>query len=98
MKHLKLLPEEIADQVKDFVWNCGCGAKDLRVSITRKGAIQGHCPMCGKTFFWNDPQVIEYKDPFFYQKKEKPIRKKCKNGWISLWYPKARVREFIPPK
>jgi len=98
MKHLSLLPEDIAERVKDFTWNCNCGAKDLRVSVTRKGRIQGHCPNCGLTFFWNDPQLIEYEDPFFYEKEEKPIRKKCKNGWWTAWYPKAKVREFYPAK
>lgn len=98
MKHISLLPEEIAEEVKEFSWNCGCGAQGLRVSVTKKGAIQGHCPVCGLTFFWNDPQLILRKNAFFYETEEKPIRKKCKNGWWSLWFPKARVREFRPPR
>jgi len=99
MKNASKVHPDIVEHIRTHFWNCGiCGTDRLKYSITRKGGIQGHCPVCGYTFYWNDPNVLMRKHPWFYKNREKPIRKKCKNGWISLWYPKARVREFVPPK
>lgn len=95
MKNLKLLPEHIRDDVRNFRWHCGCGQQGLCVSVTKKGTIQGHCFTCGTTVFWNDPQVFGFQDPFAYQK-EMPKRKKMKGGGYSYWYPKHRVRVFKP--
>ena len=93
MKNLRLLPEDLQDRVTGYAWECGCGQGGLRLAITRKGKIQGHCFCCGTTIFWNDLQLF-YFDPFCYQEEEPKISK-TKNGYYTAWYANHRVRTFF---
>lgn len=95
MKNLHLLPDGLGEIVMNAFWRCGCGQDGLRFSITRKGSVQAHCFACGKTIFFNDPQLFWLSDPWIYHK-EKPVAKKMKKGGWTYWYPKARVRIFAP--
>jgi hypothetical protein len=94
MKNLSLLPEDLRVIVVNTVWNCGCGQQGLRLSVTRKGSVQGHCFICGETFFCNDPQIFAFENPWALLDKEKPIVKKMANGGTTYWYPKSRIRRF----
>jgi hypothetical protein len=96
MKNLHLLPEDLREIVKTAGWKCGCGQDNLRVSVTRKGSIQGHCFACGETVFFNDVGIFRLSHPWETFQKEKPIAKKMKTGGWTYWYPKSRVRKFVP--
>lgn len=97
MKNLQLLPEHLQEIVRGFRYKCGCGQEGLCASVTKKGSVQLHCPVCGRTFFFNDPQVFALPNIFACMK-QTPVVKKMKGGGLTRWYPKARVREFVPEK
>lgn len=96
MKNLHLLPDGLGEIVMNAAWKCGCGQDGLRLSITRKGSIPAHYFACGKTIFFNDPQLFWRDNPWAIYQKEKPVAKKMKKGGWTYWYPKSRVRMFVP--
>ena len=96
MKNLSLLPEDIQDTVRDYVWTCGCGQQGLRLSVTRKATVQAHCFTCGRTIFFNAPQLFRFNKPFSIYQEEKAIVKSMAKGGTTRWYPKSRVRVFTP--
>jgi len=96
MKNLHLLPHDLGEIVMNAGWKCGCGQDGLRLSVTRKGSVQAHCFACGKTIFFNDPQLFRFDNPWAIYQKEKPIKKKMEKGGWTYWYPKSRVRVFSP--
>lgn len=98
MKNERLLSEDVLEKVVDYEWHCGCGQSGLRLSITKKGSIQGHCFSCGMTFFINDPQIFRFKNPLSFFKTETPVIKGMKGGGTTEWYPRSRVRVFYPKK
>lgn len=94
MKNLGLLPAGIRGAVSNFIWNCGCGQEGLRVSVTKKGSVQGHCFRCGLTIFWNDTQLFGFENAEFGYVEEKIEAKRTKKGDWTWWYPLHRVRVF----
>jgi hypothetical protein len=96
MKNLHLLPDDLREIIMNAAWKCGCGQSGLRLSVTRRGSIQAHCFACGNTYFFNDPQLFRCDDPWAIFQKEKPLGKKMKKGGWTYWYPKSRVRKFVP--
>jgi len=98
MKNIKLLSDSLGEIISNASWRCGCGQDGLRLSITRKGSIQAHCFNCGLTIFFNDAKIFNFENPWGIYQKEKPITKKMANGGYTHWYPKSRVRVFIPKK
>jgi len=96
MKNIKLLPDDLQETIARYAWNCGCGQEGLRLSVTKKGSIQGHCFSCGQTIFWNDPQIFRFENPFSYLKEDKVVAKWTVSGIATRWYPNHRVRVFTP--
>ncbi len=98
MKNLTKLPADIQRFVVEGRWKCNCGQDGLAFSVTKNGKVQAHCFRCGITIFFNDVQLFAMEGgPWFYQKNEKPITKKLRNNnGATSWYPKHRVRIFIP--
>ena len=97
MKNLHQLPPDLQERVPGFSWSCGCGQEGLRVSVTRKGSVQGRCFSCGRTIFWNDVGLFYMDNPFCYQDEKGAIQKAMKGGGTTTWYPHHRVRVFAPP-
>ena len=96
MKNLHLLPEDLRETVENQGWKCGCGQDGLRFSVTKKGTVQAHCFKCGMTVFFNDVQLFRFDDLWAFWEKEKRVEKKMKKGGRTYWYPKSRVRVFMP--
>ena len=97
MKNLQLLAPDLQEKILGFTWGCLCGQRGLRVSVTRKGTIQGHCFSCGQTFFWNDVGLFYMDNPFCFIEETPQARKQMKNKGYTTWYPNHRVRQFTPP-
>lgn len=102
MRGDRLVDEDLRKAVKKKRWRCACGMDGLRFSFTRKGKVQARCFRCGQTIFFNDLQMFDDelgKDaPWFFQRVETPRVKKLKDGTETRWYPKHKVRIFIPPR
>lgn len=96
MKNLQLLPEDIRDKVHHERWHCRCGQDDLGYSVTRKGTVQARCFRCGQTIYFNDVQIFRFKDGPWIFDKEVPVKKPMKMGGVTYWYPRHRVRLFLP--
>jgi hypothetical protein len=86
------VPADIVAKLESFRWNCGCGQGELGVSLTRNGAIRGHCFKCGRIIYWNDPMLLRYSDPFCHHKISWKLTKSAKSE--TKWCPLCRVREF----
>jgi hypothetical protein len=86
------VPADIVAKLEGYRWKCGCGQGELGVSLTRNGAIRGHCFTCGHTIYWNDPMMFRFEDTFCRHKINwKPTKTL---NLETRWCPLCRVREF----
>jgi hypothetical protein len=90
------IPPDVREKLISFRWSCGCGQKELGVSITRNGAIRGRCIRCGRLIYWNDPLLFRYSEPFCQHHLNSKLTKN--NSFTTTWCPLCRIREFVPTR